>query len=122
MYKLRNGGKNVIIDQENKLKGYCLNPDHPSGGNKARVFSSALGLGPEDYCYLEDQIRLGLSDSKISFKQSDQWGRKYDAVVRIKGKNGNMAEVVTGWIFDYRDSKPYNDQGMPRLATAYVKT
>lgn len=26
----------------NKLSNYVLNPNHPVGGNKARVFSSAL--------------------------------------------------------------------------------
>ena len=27
-----------------KLSDYCLNPDHPRGRHKARVFASALGL------------------------------------------------------------------------------
>lgn len=27
-----------------KLTGYCLNPEHPRGKHKARVFASALGF------------------------------------------------------------------------------
>jgi hypothetical protein len=27
-----------------KLSDYCLNPEHPRGRHKARVFASALGL------------------------------------------------------------------------------
>ena len=28
-----------------KLADYCLNPEHPSGKHKARVFKSVLNLG-----------------------------------------------------------------------------
>ena len=33
----------AIIDIA-KLRDYCLNPQHPRGQHKARVFRSALGL------------------------------------------------------------------------------
>jgi hypothetical protein len=31
-----------------KLRDYCLNPAHPRGRNKARVFASVLGLTASD--------------------------------------------------------------------------
>lgn len=37
--KLPNGDRAVI--SMGKLRGYCLNPEHPSGRHKARVFASA---------------------------------------------------------------------------------
>jgi hypothetical protein len=40
--KLPNGDQAEISMQ--KLIGYCLNPEHPSGKHKARVFESALGI------------------------------------------------------------------------------
>jgi hypothetical protein len=40
--KLPNGAYAVIPME--KLVGYCLNPEHSSGKNKARVFASALGI------------------------------------------------------------------------------
>lgn len=121
-YKLRHGGRNVVIDSEGKFKGYCLNLEHQSGKDKARVFKSVLGIGPDDAEYLEEQIRNGLLESKISFIKNDQWGRKYETIIPIEGRNGNVADVTVGWIFDYKDSSMYNGDNRPRLASAYIKT
>jgi len=40
--RLPNAGK-AIVEVE-KLRDYCLNPLHPRGRHKARVFASRLGL------------------------------------------------------------------------------
>jgi hypothetical protein len=40
--KLQNGDRAII--PIGKLLGYCLNPNHPKGKHKARVFKSALGI------------------------------------------------------------------------------
>ncbi|WP_371744328.1 DUF6883 domain-containing protein [Acidithiobacillus ferrooxidans] len=45
--KLPGSGHAYIDDQ--KLVGYCLNPEHPEGRHKARVFYSALGLSQSDW-------------------------------------------------------------------------
>ena len=37
-----------VIVPIDKLLDYCLNPEHPDGKHKARVFRSALNLGIED--------------------------------------------------------------------------
>lgn len=121
-YKLRNGKDSVVIDAEGKFKGYCLKLEHPNGGPKARVFKSVLGIGPDDAEYLEKQIRNGLLESKIVFNDNDQWGRKYETTIPVKGRNGNVADVTVGWIFDYKDSDMYNGNNSPRLASAYIKT
>ncbi|MBW4596036.1 MAG: hypothetical protein KME46_24830 [Brasilonema angustatum HA4187-MV1] len=34
----------AVIDRQ-KLSGYCLNPEHPEGRHKARLFKSVLGIG-----------------------------------------------------------------------------
>lgn len=44
--KLPNGDKAEIPMQ--KLIGYCLNLEHPSGKHKARVFKSKLGIVAEN--------------------------------------------------------------------------
>jgi len=41
------GGEDAIVDPE-KLTGYCLNPEHPRGKHKARVFATALGFTSEN--------------------------------------------------------------------------
>ena len=40
--KLPNADK-AIIDSK-KIKDYCLNPDHPRGKHKAKIFQSSLDL------------------------------------------------------------------------------
>ncbi len=37
-------GGNVAIVSHQKLTGYCLNPEHPRGEHKARVFATAFGF------------------------------------------------------------------------------
>ena len=39
--------KQVLVDLA-KLKEYSLNPEHQSGGHKARVFRAALGVTLDD--------------------------------------------------------------------------
>ncbi len=43
--KLPNGERAVV--DIIKLQDYCLNPAHPRGQHKARVFAAALGLTPD---------------------------------------------------------------------------
>jgi hypothetical protein len=40
-----------------KLAGYALNPSHPTGKHKARVFKSALGLTEDDAPLLQKKLR-----------------------------------------------------------------
>ena len=40
------GGEAAIVDRQ-KLTGYCLNPEHPRGKHKARVFAR-LGFTAEN--------------------------------------------------------------------------
>jgi hypothetical protein len=39
--------ENAVVDIR-KLRGYCLNSAHDDGKNKARLFSSILGMTAED--------------------------------------------------------------------------
>ena len=122
MYKLRHGGKDVIVDPENKLKRYCLNPEHSSGKDKARVFSSALGIGQDDYKYLENQIRNGLAKARIEYGGTTETGRKYSSFIEVRGLNGKTMVVTVPWIFDFKDSLFYNKDGLPRLVSAFLDT
>ena len=121
MYKLRNGKDSVVIDSEGKFKNYCLNPESDRGKSKARTFKSALGFEQDDYKYLEEQIRAGLSTAKIEAKESTEWGRIYNSIIPVKGKEGNTVDVTVGWIFDYKTSAAYNGNEA-RLVTAYIDT
>jgi len=39
--------QNAVVDIR-KLRDYCLNPEHDDGKHKARLFSSILGMTPDN--------------------------------------------------------------------------
>jgi len=49
---------------ERKLSEYCLNPSHPLGKHKARVFSASLGIGPNEALLLKSLILDGAQESQ----------------------------------------------------------
>lgn len=105
--------ENAIIDS-NKIIGYALNKDHPVGGNKAKVFESALGYNQRNANELINKIQDGVRQNPAILGKSDQYGQRFTVDMPIKGPNGNTVVVRTGWILD-KGSK------VPRLSTTYVK-
>lgn len=99
-----------------KLRDYALNPNHPVGGNKARVFQSALGYNQDSYQDLIDQVYSKLDEKPAAFfKSSDKFGDRYEIKMQITGPNANTKPVITGWIRE-KDSKKV------RLTSIYVDT
>ncbi|HJV45791.1 MAG TPA: hypothetical protein VJ824_08695 [Bacillota bacterium] len=97
-----------------KLTEYALNPEHPVGGNKAKVFDSALGYNKSNADDLMKQIQEKLPQSEAVLGKSDQYGQRYTVDMQITGPNGNTTTVRTGWII-----KPGSDA--PEMTTIYVK-
>ncbi len=54
----------AVIPAE-KLVRYALDPAHPRGCHKARVFSAALDIGREDWRYLREQLYGGVLDAPV---------------------------------------------------------
>ncbi len=105
--------ENAIIDPR-KLSGYALNPEHPVGGNKAKVFESTLGYNKSNADDLMKQVYSKLSESESVIGKLDQYGQRYTVDMNITGPNGNSKVVRTGWII-----KP--ESIVPELTTIYVK-
>ncbi len=61
--KLPNGEQAEISTQ--KLIGYCLNPEHPSGKHKATVFASILGITPENPDVLRELIQTAVVAGEV---------------------------------------------------------
>ncbi len=105
------GGERAWIDPE-KLAGYCLNPSHPRGRHKARVFESALGLVSTDADVLRAWLlRAALTDDAVS-AESDEYGARYILdfpCVHL----GRWAMVRSGWIV-------LHSEDFPRLTTCFV--
>jgi len=91
-----------------------LNSKHPVGGNKARVFESALGYNQSNANDLIKQVYEKLPQSKAILGKLDQYGQRYTVDIPITGPNGNTVDVRTGWIIG-------EDSIIPKLTTIYVK-
>lgn len=96
-----------------KLTKYALNEDHPIGGNKAKVFRSALGFTQDDAPELKQQILARLPFFPAKLGKKDEFGQRYTVDMPIIGKNGKIKTVRTGWIIKLGESSP-------SLTTAYV--
>lgn len=106
--------KNVTIKEKKKLHGYCLNPEHPLGKHKAKVFKSVLGFEQKDYRRLAAQIRVKAPKYESVPGEIDIYGRRYTIDMPIKGPNGKTATVRTAWIVRTGET-------IPDLVSAYVK-
>ena len=96
-----------------KLRDYCLNPEHPRGKHKARVFKSSLGLGAEDADELKKQIERKVLEGDCEEAGSDQYGRRYTMAFEMK-RGDRAASIRTGWIIR-------TGEEMPRLTSCYVE-
>ncbi|RZS53020.1 DUF6883 domain-containing protein [Sphaerotilus mobilis] len=94
-----------------KLFDYALNPSHPRGGPKSRVFASALGYTRENWRELVDAILEALPDHP-AVERTRAGGREFAVDLLLTGPGGR-AMVRTGWMID-------EGHDMPRLTTLYV--
>ncbi len=108
--KLPNGER-AVVDLE-KLIDYCLNPEHPRGKHKARVFLSACGLHSDHAEEFREQLMeaavLGEASPLADFGHGDRYMIEWS----ITGPSGT-AMARTAWIV-----RPHED--FPRFVTAYI--
>jgi len=107
------GADRAVIDPR-KLTEYALNPAHPVGGNKARVFQSALGFTQADADELMRQLREGVLNNPAVPGRVDQYGARFTVDIPVTGPNGNTAVVRSGWIYK-------TGSHVPEMTTVYVK-
>lgn len=99
--------------QREKLRDYALDPEHPRGQHKARVFRSALGIGQDDWEYLRDQILEAVPSAAVATVRVVSWGTLYEVPILVEGLNGETHQVTTAWIVESEDD-------LPKLVTTYV--
>ena len=97
-----------------KLTEYALNPEHPVGGNKAKVLESTLGYNKSNADDLMNEVYNKLYESDATLGKLDEYGQRYTVDMNITGPNGSSKIVRTGWIIK-KGSK------IPDLTTIYVK-
>jgi hypothetical protein len=106
------GGDAAIVDRE-KLTGYCLNPEHPRGKHKARVFATALGFTGENADELRAALLTAAATADARPAASDRFGDRYVVEFDIVGPRG-AGVVRSTWIVR-------RGEVAPRLTSCFVK-
>jgi hypothetical protein len=108
--RLPNGDR---ADLGNKLEDYALNPLHPEGRHKARVFASVLGIGPGNSRLLCDAIRgAAASSTDVESRGDNGFGRVFVLKIPLETPAGR-AVVLTAWVVRHGED-------FPRLTTCYI--
>jgi len=97
---------------DRKLIDYCLNPDHPVGKHKARVFQAALGINALNRDVLKRALLEMVLANEASFSGANVEGNLY-TIDFLLVYQARQAQVRTAWMIKF-------DETFPRLVTCYV--
>jgi hypothetical protein len=109
--KLPNG-ELALVDIA-KIREYCLNPDHPRGRHKARVFAAALGLTAAEAHLLQDALLAAARTSDSVLGDQDLYGQRYVVEFMMKGPTA-AASIRSVWIVR-------GNEDFPRFVSCYVR-
>lgn len=101
---------NTVIPDE-KFTKYALNFD--KAPDKAKAFKDALGYTQSNYKELINNIVDNFDETKLVDKGNNGYGIRYHEILKIKGPNGKIANVMTAWIRK-------NDSDDLQLTSAYI--
>ena len=95
-----------------KLRDYSLDPRHPEGKHKARVFASALGLAQRDAPWLLAQLVVAAREGECVLGKKTEHGQRYILDFTVD-RPGQRARIRSVW--NVRPGEDY-----PRLVSCYV--
>ena len=95
-----------------KLEDYCLNPQHPRGRHKARVFLQALGIQRRDSEWLRQCLLDAARTQEAVEHEADSYGQRWRVDVALS-RQGKSAMVRSLWIVSAGG-------GAPRFVTCWV--
>lgn len=96
-----------------KLSDYSLNPSHPEGKHKARVFAALLGFTAADAKKLRDMVLDAVLTEEAAEGLTDEHGTRYRVDFEAQGLRGAVM-IRTAWHIDTGETDP-------RLVSCYVK-
>lgn len=114
---LHNAERAVFLPE--KLTRYSMNPHHPTGRDKARVWKAALGMDARHAGMVEEQVMARLGSVAATKGKHDRYGERYEALVPVTGPDGRTVDVLAAWIYK-RDKKTGSVSTRPRLTTCYI--
>jgi hypothetical protein len=101
----------AILDLR-KLESYCLDPAHPRGRHKARVFREALGIDRTDASWLRQFLLEAVLSGGAVELAMDAMGRRWRVDVGV-ARHTKRAVVRTIWIVR-------TGEETPRFVTCWV--
>ena|SRR5579859_134358 len=108
--KLPNAERAIVADE--KLRDYCLNPEHPRGRHKARVFAAKTGLTVLGVELLRTALLEAAYNGKAVATEKDQYGQRYTIDFMFRGVGG-QARVRSCWMVR-------RNEDFPRLTSCYI--
>ena len=103
--------ENAVVETR-KLRDYCLNPEHPRGRHKARVFASALGLTADDSQELRQALLAAALSEEALPAEEDEYGQRYMLDFEMSTEMGS-AVVCSGWMVR-------SGEDFPRFTSCWV--
>jgi hypothetical protein len=100
----------AIVDIQ-KLRAYCLNPEHQDGKHKARLFAAILGMTAVDAEELRQILLEIVKIHEAKLGRQDEFGQRYTLDFEISWQN-REATLRSGWIIEA-------DSEVPKLTTCY---
>ena len=104
--------ENATVDIR-KLRDYCMNPLHPEGKHKARLFAAALGMTAADAEPLRDALLQVVKFHDATLGRRDAYGQRYQIDFAFDWR-GRRAILRSGWIVEHGSA-------IPRLTTCYPR-
>jgi hypothetical protein len=95
-----------------KLAHYCLDPMHPRGQHKARVFRQALAITAADADWLRQTLLDAVAAVEATEITGDAFGQRWRVDVPVM-RLGRAGMVRTSWIVRSGDT-------VPRFVTCWV--
>ena len=102
--------QNAVVDIR-KFRDYCLNPEHDDGKHKARLFSSIIGMMPDNAEELRQILVEVIQTHETLLGRREGFGQRYILEFTIEWQN-KSATLPSGWIIEH-------DSEIPRLTTCY---
>lgn len=109
--RLPNAEKAILPDE--KFTKYLFDGTNQKGLAKGRALSSRLGYDKNNWMELQKEIKKKAGVYPVTFKEEDQYGRRYEQKMVIYGRKGTPANVIVGW-----NQRP---DGNVYLSSAYIK-
>ena len=96
---------------ENRIKFYLLNPDHPKGGSKEKFFSNR-GFSREYWQIMGTALLNQGASNLVTSVKATEWGTRYQVDCHCQTPDNSNPCVRTVWQIDKGDTRP-------RLLTAH---